>query len=129
MKITCVRHETEKDTIWRYCGKVEGFSHKNGGEDSTDERCTCKEDVTLRQMNRENLASSGTSAHSWFRSMKQKGYDMEELWQSGKVSHTTMEGKTAPVWKEDAFASRHKTLVRRVNALPHLNKGPEKLMT
>ena len=54
------------------CGKVEGFSHKNGGEDGTDERCTCKEDVTLRQMNRENLASSGTSAHSWFRSMKQK---------------------------------------------------------
>ena len=37
---------------------------------------------------------------------------MEELWQSGKVSHTTMEGKTAPVWKKDAFASRHKTQPR-----------------
>ena len=109
MKITCVRHETEKDTIWRYCGKAEGFSHKNGGEDSTDERCTCKEDVTLRQMNRENLASSGTSAHSWLRSMKQKRVRYGgtfAFWKGFSHNNGGEEGV------EDAFASRHKTQPR-----------------
>ena len=46
---------------------------------------------------------------------------MEELWQSGKVSHTTMEGKT--VWKMHVHPAIRPSLVRRVNALLHLNKG------
>ena len=59
------KHETEKGTIWRNCGKVEGFSHKNGSEDGMAERCICKEDVTLRSSLRTEVSYARSSTQNF----------------------------------------------------------------